>query len=36
MFFAILIFTFTGIAGVEGLRRVERYFQRWRPVREER
>jgi ABC-type nitrate/sulfonate/bicarbonate transport system permease component len=36
MFFAILIFTFTGIAGVEGLRRVERYFQRWRPAREER
>jgi NitT/TauT family transport system permease protein len=36
MFFAILIFTFTGIVGVESLRRVERYFQRWRPVREER
>lgn len=35
MFFAILIFTFSGIAGVEGLRRVERYFQRWRPAREE-
>jgi ABC-type nitrate/sulfonate/bicarbonate transport system permease component len=36
MFFAILIFTFTGIVGVESLRRVERYFQRWRPAREER
>lgn len=36
MFFAILLFTFTGIAGVEGLRRVERHFQRWRPAREER
>jgi len=36
MFFAILIFTFTGIVGVEGLRRVERHFQRWRPAREER
>ena len=35
MFFAILIFTFTGIVGVEGLRRVERYFDRWRPRLEE-
>jgi ABC-type nitrate/sulfonate/bicarbonate transport system permease component len=35
MFFAILIFTFTGIVGVSALRRVERYFQRWRPAREE-
>jgi NitT/TauT family transport system permease protein len=36
MFLAVLIFTFTGIVGVESLRRVERYFQRWRPAREER
>lgn len=36
MFFGILIFTFTGIVSVEGLRRLERYFQRWRPAPEER
>jgi ABC-type nitrate/sulfonate/bicarbonate transport system permease component len=36
MFFGILIFTFAGIVTVEGLRRVERYFQRWRPAPEER
>jgi NitT/TauT family transport system permease protein len=36
MFFGILIFTFAGIVFVEGLRRVERYFQRWRPAPEER
>ncbi len=35
MFFAILIFTCSGIIGVEGLRRVEKYFQRWRPGTEE-
>lgn len=35
MFFAILIFTCSGIVGVEGLRRVEKYFQRWRPAKEE-
>jgi NitT/TauT family transport system permease protein len=35
MFFAILIFTGTGIVGVEALRRVERYFDRWRPKLEE-
>jgi NitT/TauT family transport system permease protein len=35
MFFAILIFTFAGIAGVQGLRRVESWFQRWRPAYEE-
>ena len=35
MFFAILIFTAAGVLGVEGLRRVERYFDRWRPVLEE-
>jgi ABC-type nitrate/sulfonate/bicarbonate transport system permease component len=35
MFFAIAIFTVAGIAGVEGLRRVERYFDRWRPSLEE-
>jgi len=36
MFFGILIFTFAGIVSVEGLRRVERYFERWRPAPEER
>jgi ABC-type nitrate/sulfonate/bicarbonate transport system permease component len=35
MFFAIFIFTVTGIVGVEGLRRVERHFDRWRPRLEE-
>jgi ABC-type nitrate/sulfonate/bicarbonate transport system permease component len=35
MFVAILIFTISGIVGVEGLRRVERYFDRWRPTFEE-
>ncbi|HET7028578.1 MAG TPA: ABC transporter permease [Candidatus Limnocylindrales bacterium] len=35
MFFAIIIFTVTGVVGVEGLRRVERYFDRWRPRLEE-
>jgi ABC-type nitrate/sulfonate/bicarbonate transport system permease component len=35
MFFAILIFTFAGIVGVQGLRRVESWFQRWRPARED-
>jgi NitT/TauT family transport system permease protein len=35
MFFAILIFTGTGMLGVEALRRVERYFDRWRPKLEE-
>jgi ABC-type nitrate/sulfonate/bicarbonate transport system permease component len=35
MLFGILIFTVTGVVSVEGLRRVERYFQRWRPAREE-
>ncbi len=36
MLFGILIFTFAGVVGVVGLRRVELYFQRWRPAREER
>ena len=36
MFFGILIFTFSGIIGVALLRRVEKYFDRWRPVIEER
>jgi NitT/TauT family transport system permease protein len=35
MFFAIIIFTVSGILGVEALRRVERYFERWRPRMEE-
>src|SRR3954454_21096648 len=36
MFVGILIFTFAGVICVEGLRRVEKYFQRWRPMAEER
>jgi NitT/TauT family transport system permease protein len=36
MFFAILIFTSAGILGVVGLRRIEHYFDRWRPKTEER
>jgi NitT/TauT family transport system permease protein len=35
MYFAILLLTTLGIVGVEGLRRVERYFDRWRPSLEE-
>jgi NitT/TauT family transport system permease protein len=35
MFFGILIFTVTGVIGVEALRRVERHFDRWRPRLEE-
>ena len=35
MFFAIILLTATGIVGVEALRRVERYFDRWRPSLEE-
>ncbi|HEU4571510.1 MAG TPA: ABC transporter permease [Candidatus Limnocylindrales bacterium] len=35
MFFAILLLTTLGIVGVEGLRRVENYFDRWRPSLEE-
>jgi ABC-type nitrate/sulfonate/bicarbonate transport system permease component len=35
MFFAIILLTATGVLGVEGLRRVERYFDRWRPSVEE-
>jgi ABC-type nitrate/sulfonate/bicarbonate transport system permease component len=35
MFFAIFIFTFTGILAVLGLGRVERRFDRWRPKIEE-
>ena len=33
MLFGVLLFTFAGLVGVEGVRRVERYFQRWRPSR---
>lgn len=33
MLFGVLLFTFAGLIGVEALRRVERYFQRWRPMR---
>lgn len=36
MFFAILIFTSAGILGVVGLRRIEQYFDKWRPKLEER
>ncbi|HEX5466502.1 MAG TPA: ABC transporter permease [Candidatus Limnocylindrales bacterium] len=35
MFFAIFIFTFAGVVGVQALRRVEHYFDRWRPSLEE-
>lgn len=35
MFFAIFIFTFAGVVGVQALRRLERYFDRWRPSLEE-
>jgi ABC-type nitrate/sulfonate/bicarbonate transport system permease component len=33
LLFGVLLFTFAGLIGVEALRRVEKYFQRWRPVR---
>ena len=33
LLFVVLIFTFTGIIGVESVRRVEQYFQRWRPIK---
>ena len=33
LLFVVLIFTFTGIVGVESVRRVENYFQRWRPIK---
>ena len=33
LLFGVLLFTFAGLIGVEALRRVETYFQRWRPVR---
>ncbi len=35
MFFAIILLTGAGILGVEVLRRVERWFDRWRPSLEE-
>lgn len=35
MIFAILLFTASGIVGVEALRRVERHFHRWRPAAQE-
>lgn len=31
LLFGVLIFTTAGVLGVEGVRRVEHYFQRWRP-----
>lgn len=34
LLFGVLIFTFAGILGVEAIRRVEKYFQRWRPARQ--
>lgn len=33
LLFGVLIFTFAGLVLVEGLRRVEKYFQRWRPMK---
>lgn len=33
LLFGVLLFTFAGLIGVEGIRRLERYFQRWRPLR---
>lgn len=36
MLFGVLIFTVAGIIGVEGVRIIERRFQRWRPSIEER
>lgn len=32
MLFGVLIFTIAGIVGVEGVRIIERYFERWRPT----
>lgn len=32
LLFGVLIFTCAGVVGVEAIRRVERYFQRWRPI----
>jgi ABC-type nitrate/sulfonate/bicarbonate transport system permease component len=34
LLFGVLIFTTAGLIGVEAIRRFERYFQRWRPVRQ--
>lgn len=34
LLFGVLIFTFAGVLGVEAIRRVENYFQRWRPVKQ--
>lgn len=34
LLFGVLIFTFAGLVGVELIRRLERYFQRWRPVKQ--
>jgi len=33
LLFGVLLFTFAGIVGVEAVRRVEQYFQRWRPIK---
>ncbi|HEX5241474.1 MAG TPA: ABC transporter permease [Candidatus Limnocylindrales bacterium] len=35
MFFGILIFVAAGVISVQGLRRIEESFQRWRPAQEE-
>jgi NitT/TauT family transport system permease protein len=34
LLFGVLIFTITGLIGVELIRQFERYFQRWRPVKQ--
>ena len=34
LLFGVLIFTFAGLIGVEAVRRIERYFQRWRPMKQ--
>jgi ABC-type nitrate/sulfonate/bicarbonate transport system permease component len=33
LLFGVLLFTLTGLVGVEGIRRLEKYFQRWRPIK---
>ena len=33
LLFGVLLFTVAGVIGVEAIRRIESYFQRWRPVR---
>lgn len=34
MLFGVLIFTIAGVVAVEALRKVERYFERWRPAQQ--